>query len=111
MSGVAAASSRAMATLAAYIGGLCKHLFWHPASVGVLLCIAPDQRQASITLDYATAAFEASPMLIATDSEPNLPMRSNSQTAWVHRSARRVFPPLAQPDLYCSDRGRSGVLV
>ena len=30
---------------------------------GVLLCIAPDQRQATITLDYATAAFEASPIL------------------------------------------------
>ena len=30
---------------------------------GVLLCIAPDQRQAAIVLDYAAAAFEQSPIL------------------------------------------------
>jgi hypothetical protein len=30
---------------------------------GVLLCIAPDQRQATIVLDYAAAAFEQSPIL------------------------------------------------
>ena len=54
--------SRAMATLAAYIGGLCRHDL-APGERGVLLCIAPDQKQASITLDYATAAFEASPIL------------------------------------------------
>jgi hypothetical protein len=54
--------SRAMATLATYIAGLCQHDLV-PGERGVLLCIAPDQRQASITLDYATAAFEASPIL------------------------------------------------
>ena len=54
--------SRAMATLAAYLGGLCRHDLV-PGERGVLLCIAPDQRQASITLDYATAAFEGSPIL------------------------------------------------
>jgi len=54
--------SRAMATLAAYIGGLCGHDL-APGERGVLLCIAPDQRQAAITLNYATAAFQASPIL------------------------------------------------
>jgi hypothetical protein len=54
--------SRAMATLAAYIAGLCSHDLV-PGERGVLLCIAPDQRQAAITLDYATAAFECSPIL------------------------------------------------
>src|SRR5262245_61519949 len=44
--------SRAHATLATYIAGLCKHDLV-PGECGVLLCIAPDQRQASITLDYA----------------------------------------------------------
>jgi hypothetical protein len=34
-----------------------------PGERGVLLCIAPDTSQAAITLDYATAAFEASPIL------------------------------------------------
>ena len=54
--------SRAMATLAVYIAVLCKHDLVR-GERGVLLCIAPDQRQAAITLDYATAAFEQSPIL------------------------------------------------
>ena len=54
--------SRAMATLATYIGGLCQHNLV-PGERGVLLCIAPDQRQAAIVLDYVQAAFEASPIL------------------------------------------------
>jgi len=54
--------SRAMATLAVYIAGLCAHPLAR-GERGVVLCIAPDQRQASITLDYAMAAFEASPIL------------------------------------------------
>lgn len=54
--------SRAMATLATYIGGLCHHDL-AAGERGLLLCIAPDQRQAAITLDYCAAAFEASPVL------------------------------------------------
>jgi hypothetical protein len=54
--------SRAMATLAVYIAGLCEHPLVR-GEKGVLLCVAPDSRQASIVLDYATAAFEASPIL------------------------------------------------
>jgi hypothetical protein len=56
--------SRAMATLATYIAGLCDHRdVLVPGERGIVLAIAPDQRQAAITLDYATAAFEASPIL------------------------------------------------
>jgi hypothetical protein len=54
--------SRAMATLATYIGGLCDHSLVR-GERGVVLLIAPDQRQAAIALDYATAAFEQSPIL------------------------------------------------
>jgi hypothetical protein len=54
--------SRAMATLAAYIGGLCKHTLVR-GEVGVVLLVAPDQRQARISLDYCHAAFEQSPIL------------------------------------------------
>ena len=54
--------SRANATLAAYIGGLCKHDLV-PGETGIVLCIAPDQRQAAIVLDYCHAAFEQSPIL------------------------------------------------
>jgi hypothetical protein len=49
--------SRAMATLAAYLAALCRHDLAR-GERGVLLCIAPDQRQAGITLDYATACFD-----------------------------------------------------
>jgi hypothetical protein len=54
--------SRAMALLAAYIGGLCQHDLV-AGEHGILLCIAPDQKQAGIVLEYAQAAFEASPIL------------------------------------------------
>jgi hypothetical protein len=55
--------SRAIAALVAYIAGLCKHPQIVAGETGVVLCIAPDQRQAAIVLDYATAAFEQSPIL------------------------------------------------
>lgn len=54
--------SRAMATLATYIAGLCKHDLVR-GERGIVLLIAPDQRQASIALNYAEAALEASPIL------------------------------------------------
>jgi hypothetical protein len=54
--------SRAMAILAAYVGGLCKHSLVK-GETGVLLLIAPDQRQAKIALDYCAAALEQSPIL------------------------------------------------
>jgi hypothetical protein len=56
--------SRAMATLACYIAGLCDHTdALVPGEKGVLLCVALDQRVAKIILDYAQAAFERSPIL------------------------------------------------
>jgi hypothetical protein len=71
--------SRAMATLAAYIAGLCDHSDVLVAGErGLLLCIAPDQRQAAITLDYATAAFEASPILRELTSGIAIEVRSAS---------------------------------
>src|SRR6478609_6049047 len=54
--------SRSMATLLAYIAGLCTHNLVS-GEAGIALCIAPDQRQAKITLDYCEAAFNESPML------------------------------------------------
>jgi hypothetical protein len=56
--------SRAMATLATYIAGLCDH--WDalvPGERGILLCVALDQRVAKIILDYAEASFDRSPIL------------------------------------------------
>ena len=56
--------SRAMATLATYIAGLCDHTdALVPGERGVLLCVALDQRVAKIILDYAEASFEHSPIL------------------------------------------------
>jgi hypothetical protein len=54
--------SRAEATLGVYIAALCEHRL-AGGERGVVLCIAPDQRQAKIVLDYAEAAFEGSPIL------------------------------------------------
>ena len=56
--------SRAMATLACYLAGLCEHTdALVPGERGVLLCVALDQRVAKIILDYAEACFERSPIL------------------------------------------------
>ena len=55
--------SRAISVLSTYIAGLCKHPNLVRGERGVLLIIAPDQRQADIVLDYITATFETSPIL------------------------------------------------
>jgi hypothetical protein len=53
-----------MAKLAVYIAALCDHRDkLVRGETGVLLCISPDQRQSQITLSYAEAALEASPIL------------------------------------------------
>ena len=54
--------SKAMATLAAYLAGLCEHKLVR-GEAGVVLLIAPDQRQAKIALDYCSATLESSPIL------------------------------------------------
>jgi hypothetical protein len=54
--------SRTMALLAAFIAGLCKHSLVR-GERGVLLCVAPDQKQAGIVLNYTEASFEQSPIL------------------------------------------------
>jgi hypothetical protein len=55
---------RAAAPLAAYLAALVD---WSgvlaPGEGGLVLCIAPDQRQAKITHDYIEAVLDASPML------------------------------------------------
>lgn len=87
--------SRAMATLATYIAGLCEHPL-APGERGVLLCIAPDQRQASITLDYATAAFEGSPILsqlIANRNADALELKNGISIEVRSASFRRLRGP------------------
>ncbi len=50
--------SRAMATLACCIAGLCDHGdALVPGERGIVLSIAPNQKQARISLDYAEAIF------------------------------------------------------
>ena len=56
--------SKAMATNAAYISGLCDHRdVLVKGEKGVLLCVAPDMRVAGIVRDHCAAAFENSPIL------------------------------------------------
>src|SRR5262249_38176666 len=54
--------SRALSTLACYVAGLCEHELVR-GETGVVLMIAPDQRQAKIDLEYCQAAFEQSPIM------------------------------------------------
>jgi hypothetical protein len=55
--------SRAISVLASYIAGLCNHPSLVRGETGVLLIIAPDQKQSDIVLDYTEANFRASPIL------------------------------------------------
>jgi hypothetical protein len=87
--------SRAMATLAAYIAGLCKHPLVR-GERGVLLCIAPDQKQSSIVLDYASAAFEQSPILkqlIVNRTSDTLELRNGTNIEVRAASFRRLRGP------------------
>lgn len=54
---------RAAATLAAFIAGLCEHPSLAKGERGLCLLLAPDQRQATVTLNYIVAIFEQSKLL------------------------------------------------
>jgi hypothetical protein len=56
--------SRALAALACYLTALCDYSdVLAPGERAVLLCIAPDSKQAGIVCDYAAACFEQAPQL------------------------------------------------
>jgi hypothetical protein len=56
--------SKACATLAAYLAGLCSYDdVLVKGEVGVLLCVALDQRVATIVMNHIAACFENSPIL------------------------------------------------
>ena len=55
--------SRAAAVLAVYLGALCDYPMLVAGERGVILAIAPDQRQASGILSYAAGALQESPIL------------------------------------------------
>jgi hypothetical protein len=55
--------SRAVSVLATFIAGLCDHPSLVPGEIGVVLCIAPDQEQAAVALDYIEANFRKSKIL------------------------------------------------
>jgi len=55
--------SRAISVLATYLSGLVSHPSLVAGERGVVLCVAPDQNQADITLNYCDAAFRQSPVL------------------------------------------------
>jgi hypothetical protein len=87
--------SRAVATLACYIAGLCNHDLAR-GECGVLLCIAPDQRQAGIVLAYAEAAFEQSPILrqlIASRSSDTLSLTNGINIEVRASNFRRLRGP------------------
>jgi hypothetical protein len=87
--------SRAMATLACYVAGLCEHDL-APGERGVTLLVAPDQRQAKIALDYATAVFEGSPVLsqlVANRTQDELELKNGIAIEVRAASFRRLRGP------------------
>jgi hypothetical protein len=89
--------SRATSVLACYFAGLCDHRgSLAPGERGVLLCIAPDQRQASITLDYAAAVFDSSPLvcqLVVTRNADTLSLNNGIDLEVRAASFRRLRGP------------------
>jgi hypothetical protein len=85
---------RAAAILATYIAGICDHRgVLAPGERGVVLIIAPDQRQARITLGYVEAAFRASPILaklIANRTSDTLELTSGVAIEVRAASFRRI---------------------
>src|SRR5262249_34362389 len=56
--------SRAMATLAIYLAGLCDHSdTLVRGEKGLVLLIAPDIRQAKVLLEYGAGTLESAPLL------------------------------------------------
>src|SRR6185503_9438958 len=63
---------------------------------GVLLCVAPDQRQARSTLEYAEAAFDASPilrLLVVNRTADALELENNISIEVRSASFRRLRGP------------------
>jgi hypothetical protein len=83
----AGGSSATGKLLIPYLAGLCEHPSLVRGERGILLCIAPDQAQAAITLDYCHASFEQSPILrqlIKSRSADSLLLTNNIsiETRW-----------------------------
>jgi hypothetical protein len=86
--------SRAIATLAAYLAALrdYSHVL-APGERGVLLAIAPDQRQARVVFDYCAAIFESTPLLralIANRTADTLSLKNNVDIEVRSASFRRL---------------------
>ena len=94
--------SLAMSILAAYIAGLCDHRdVLVPGETGVVLLVAPSQRQAKIVLNYVEAAFEQSPImrqLIANRTQDTLEL-TNHVTIEVRPAS---FRALRGPTYLCA---------
>jgi hypothetical protein len=86
--------SKAVATLAAYLAGLCDHHLVR-GERGVVLCIAPDQRQAKITRDYCEAALTGSRILkqpFSGQPLPTGPRLENAALGLANRWKARTRP-------------------
>ena len=89
--------SRASATLAVYLATLCDYTdVLAPGERGIALCIAPDQRQATIVLNYAAAAIEQSPILkqlIASRTSDSIELTNSISIEVRAASFRRLRGP------------------
>lgn len=89
--------SRALATLIAYIGGLCSFKdVLVPGETGVLLCLAQSQHIAKQLLAYAEADFERSPILsqlIVNRTADTLELKGNIKVEVKPASMKKLRGP------------------
>jgi hypothetical protein len=89
--------SRAIAVLATYIAALCSHTdTLVPGETGLVLIIAPDQRQALIVLEYIAATFAATPilsLLVASRTADTLTLTTRVSIEVRSASFRRLCGP------------------
>jgi hypothetical protein len=63
-----------MSVLAAYLAGCCTYRdVLVPGEKGIVLCLAPDQEQAAIIVNYAAEVLAASPILRQLLPDRSLP--------------------------------------
>ena len=96
--------SRAMATLACYLAGLCEHTdALVPGERGVLLCVALDQRVAKIIPRLLGSLLRTQSDPEAADREPHCGCVGADQRHYLG-GPPGVVPQIAWPDLCCGNR-------
>jgi hypothetical protein len=85
--------SRAIASLATYLAGLCQHPKLARGERGVVLLLAPDTRQAQVLLGYCEGALTSTPVmrqLLKAQTADSLTLTNNVKIQVRSASFRRI---------------------